>query len=146
MQHAYLFEPGAWQANGVHINEAGESFAVTGESVITHEEGLWRVRGTLQLTDDPEISFQTDYRLKPFPDDADSTTWVSENPVMGRLEGRFALVGEAILSVYRSTDGKHQGTECLHRLASDRYQGFGTLFRGETRVSSWSVELVREAG
>lgn len=143
MRHAYLFEEGVWQANGTYTNEAGEILAVTGESIVTHGKESWRIEGTLRLGADPEVNFRNDYQIVPFPAASDATTWHSDNPAIGRLKGRFALVGEAILSAYRSEDGLYQGMESLRRTGPESYEGFGALFRGDTRVSSWSVELQR---
>jgi len=144
MRHTYLLEEGRWQASGTFTNEDGEALAVRGELVITHREEAWWVEGTMTLSTDQEVNFHNDYRVVPFPEGTDTTSWTSNNPAVGRLEGNFTIIGDQILSAYRSADRTHQGAECLWRIDDDHYGGVGALFRSGLRLSSWEVRLNRE--
>jgi len=50
-------------------------------------------------------------------------------------------VNEAILSFCRSEDGLFTGHEAFVRIDGDTYGNWGTLFRGNERLSSWSLRL-----
>jgi len=61
------------------------------------------------------------YEIEPFSAGARSTHWVSTNPAVGALRGRFVLAGDAILSFYASPTGRYRGFECLQQRDANRY-------------------------
>lgn len=97
----------------------------------------------MRLIGTPPVEFTNDYTVTPFAPEALATAWTSHNPALGRLDGRFALVGDSILSTFRSEDGAHSGTEALQMIDADRYLGRGVLYRDGAFFSAWIVELRR---
>ena len=83
------------------------------------------------------------YQIKPFEDDKDYTTWVSDNPDLGKLNGNFIIVNDIIISQFRSENSKYSGSEMLLFIDDDQYQNWGTLFNGSDKMSSWEVMLER---
>ncbi len=143
MKHTYLFEEATWLAEGTYFDEEGKGTPFTGRTVIRHGT-VWLVEGTMDLQRVPPVSFHHDYDIVPFTS-RDATTWISENPALGKLTGQFAVVGAWILSVYHSEDGRHQGAESLQYIAADRYEGVGALFVEGAKLSSWHAVLHRES-
>ncbi|HBG13966.1 MAG TPA: hypothetical protein DDW96_01370, partial [Synergistaceae bacterium] len=74
---------------------------------------------------------------------SDSTTWRSENPSLGPLVGSFAVVGDSILSTFRSPDVLYYGTEYLKSVNPDTYANRGVLMARDRIISSWSATLTR---
>jgi hypothetical protein len=144
MRHTYLLEQGTWLAEGLYYDEAGEAVEVKGRSDISHEGDVWIIDSEMSLATDPPVSFAHRYRVGPLAEGAGATTWESESSALGRLNGTFAVVDEAILSAYVSEDGIHWGSECLRMIDKGRYRGHGALFRQGQRVSAFAVDLRRE--
>ncbi|MDD4334873.1 MAG: hypothetical protein PHY77_04620, partial [Desulfotomaculaceae bacterium] len=60
--------------------------------------------------------------------------------------GRFAVIDDAILSLFSSESGEFFGTEIFTQISESEYIGKGVLFSAMGKVSSWSLRLVREMG
>ncbi|RCX28103.1 hypothetical protein [Thioalbus denitrificans] len=143
MQHTFLFEEAVWSAEGNYHSGSGAEVALEGESRVEHEPGLWIVNTVMQVRDQPSQSVSSRYEIVPMRPGGSSTRWRMENPTVGRVEGKYVVVEDTLLSLYRSPDGRHSGTECLVRLDERRYLNRGTLLRAGQLVSSWAVELIR---
>ena len=83
------------------------------------------------------------YEIVPFERGSDSTTWRSINPDLGTLVGTFAVVGDSILSAFRTEDGSFYGTEYLKNVDPDTYANRGVLLHKGKIVSSWSATVTR---
>jgi len=104
--HTYLFKAGRWRADGEYCDESGRKYPVEGESRITHRNALWYNESEMKIFGSQDIAFSNYYEIVPFPDGRDVTFWTSENDALGKLSGQFVLVGDAILSVYRSENAQ----------------------------------------
>lgn len=62
---------------------------------------------------------------------------------MGKLIGKFMIIGDTILSSYISENGIYSGTECLYKIDETKYLNRGFAFNGENKLSSWEVTLER---
>jgi len=143
VDHPFLFAEGLWIARGYYIDAIGVLYPVDGESRIVHEGDAWINDSRMRLPANPPVEYRNRYVIVPFEEGTDCTSWVSENPALGRLRGTFILVDDTILSVYGTEDGRLRGTEALVRVSSILYRGRGCLMEGEKKVSSWAVELKR---
>lgn len=144
MGHTFLFEPGEWKAEGSFIGPEGRSSPAFGRTTIVHRDTAWVSEGFMLVrSDEREEEIRNSYWIRPFREAEGFTTWRSENPALGPLEGSFSVVGDTILSVYRSEDGDVTGTESLRRVRGDRYEVRGTLVGRGGRLSSWAVTLTR---
>ena len=141
--HTYLFKAGLWRAEGDYFNESGRGYPVEGESRITHRNALWYNESEMKIFGSQDIVFSNYYEITPFREDLDVAFWTSANDALGKLSGRFVLVGDAILSLFRSEDGAYTGTEYLLRTSDDVYRNWGTLFSGHDKLSSWMMRLNR---
>lgn len=143
-RHTFLFEEGTWHARGRFMDGEGNEFRAEGQAVITHGDDRWRNDGVMRVLGDDGPRFENLYEVEPFQDGSDITAWTSRNPDLGTLEGHFVVVGDSILSLYRSSDGSHRGTEIMRRLDDDYYAARGALLTSDgEKVSSWAVELLR---
>ena len=141
--HAYLFKPGLWHAEGEYFDEGGGVYAVEGESRITHRNALWYNESEMKIVGNDNLAFSNYYEIIPFHEDRDVTHWTSANDTLGKLSGQFVLVGDAILSLFRSEDAQYTGTEYLLRISDIVYRNWGTLFCGRDKLSSWMICLNR---
>jgi hypothetical protein len=143
--HTWLFEPGRWQATGLFWEGGRTERRGRGTSIVRHERDAWTIAGEMEITGDAPARFENNYRIAPPDDAATVLAWESENPAVGRFRGVFAVAGDSILSFFQTPDGRHAGSECLTRLAPNRYQARGIFTTSGGVVSTWSMELVREA-
>ncbi len=142
-RHTYLFDKGIWRAIGTYFDKNGEPVSVIGESSINIQKKIWTLEGFMELQMDKPIKMSSRYQIKPFEKNKDHTSWVSDNPDLGIINGHFILVNDIILSQYRSEDNQYSGAEILLFIDDDQYQNWGALFKGSDKMSSWEVMLER---
>jgi len=142
VQHTFLFQEGLWIAGGLYFDDRDRSLPLEGKTRVTHLQGLWINEGAMELKSGADsVIIHNRYEIIPFEEDSAMTTWKSSNPATGPLLGRFVLVENAILSACRSESGNFTGSEFLLKLSDEHYLNRGVFFRGEEKLSSWSVEL-----
>ena len=143
--HTFLFQEGLWEAEGEYVDEAMNRSALRGETRVSHHRDAWLNEGRMVIeTGGQTFEFENRYRIVPFAEGTDITTWESDNPSLGKLRGHFIVVGDAILSSCRSPDSRYTGTEFLLQASPDRYINRGALFSAGATISSWSLTLVRK--
>jgi hypothetical protein len=141
--HTYLFKAGLWRADGEYFDEGGHKYPVEGESRITHRNALWYNESEMKIFGSQDIAFSNYYEITPFHEGRDVAFWTSANDALGKLSGQFVLVGDAILSLFRSENAEYTGTEYLLRVSDIAYRNWGTLFCGPNKLSSWMLRLNR---
>ncbi|MBD3309012.1 hypothetical protein GF339_21550 [candidate division KSB3 bacterium] len=144
MTHTYLFEEGVWQAHGIFLDEHGQQFPLEGQTTISHDDALWKNVGFMRVLSEPPMELQNTYEIQPVPSSGESTTWTSYNPGVGELVGQFVVIHDSILSLYSTPNREFTGMESLRQIHENAYQNRGVLMKGEQKISSWAVELVRE--
>ncbi|MCX5830041.1 MAG: hypothetical protein NTV58_18890 [Deltaproteobacteria bacterium] len=137
----FLFEENIWIAKGVYMDDQGRYHPVEGETKITHADGLWINDFRMTLQGDNAVEDKTRYEIVPMERGQELTSWVSENPALGKMMGKFIIVDDSIISIFTSENGALQGTECLRLIDDDLYSNRGCLLRGDKKISSWAVEL-----
>ncbi|HSD94391.1 MAG TPA: hypothetical protein VLA94_03100 [Syntrophales bacterium] len=143
--HTFLFQEGLWAAKGEYVDEAMNRASLEGETRVTHSPDAWVNEGSMTLRmGGKTLEIENLYRIAPFPEGSDFTTWESANPALGTLRGHFVVIGDAILSSCTSADARYTGTEFLLQESSDRYINRGALFSSGGRISSWSLILSRK--
>ncbi len=143
--HTYLMRPGAWRAAGLYWDERGVEITAEGASEMIHRPEVWELAGALRLLGPEPVTFTNTYRIEPLPAGGRTTRFESHNPALGRITGRFTLIGDAILVTATSADGLHTSTECLTRIDDDRYRVRGVFARGEAVAGTWAMELTAGA-
>jgi hypothetical protein len=143
--HTFLFEEGLWAAKGEYVDEAMNRASLEGETRVTHSPDIWVNQGRMTLRmGGKTVEIENLYRVVPFAEGSDFTTWESANPALGTLRGHFIVIGDAILSSCTSEDARYTGTEFLMQESSGRYINRGALFSSSGRISSWSLILSRK--
>lgn len=142
-RHTYLFESGKWNAIGTYFDENGIPVNVIGESSMEIQQKQWILKGFMEIQLEEPVKIFNSYHIKPFDKDKDYTYWVSENPALGKLMGRFTVVNDTIISQYHSEDRKYSGTEILLFIDDDQYQNWGVVYEDDRKMSSWEVMLER---
>jgi hypothetical protein len=145
IRHTWLFEPGSWSAAGRFWERGEIAHDARGTSMVRHLDDRWTIEGTMEIAGDPPLRFENDYRLSAPPAGARVVPWQSVNPTIGTLTGIFVVMGDTIMSSFRSADGAALGSEHLTYLAPDRYQARGLFLASGKVVSAWSMALVRQA-
>lgn len=143
MKHTFFVQPGSWTASGRFLDEKEVEISIIGSAEIVHHEDTWVNRSTMRLLADPPVALANHYEIQPLGAGSSTTTWSSLNPSLGRVLGSFSLVGDSILSTYRSEDGAYSGAECFLQQDADTYRVWGVLFKGGTKLSSWEAVLQR---
>jgi hypothetical protein len=146
MKHTYLFEEGLWLASGNYYDENQRCIEITGETRIQHREESWILDGHMELKLDRPITFSNRYTIEPVREGQDYTTWSSVNPALGTILGSFMIVGDTILSSYKSKNGQYSGTESLVFASTAIYRNRGFAFHKNNKLSSWEVDLIRKEG
>ncbi len=143
MGHRFLFEEGVWLAAGFFRNGDGSTMHLSGRTEISHRENIWINRGFMEIEGDTPIRIENTCEIIPFERGSDATTWRSEDPGLGTLVGTYAVVGDSILSAFRTEDGSFYGTEYIKNVDPDTYANRGVLLHHGRIVSSWSATLTR---
>ncbi len=143
MRHTYILSEGEWESRGQFFDAAGIGLPAEGRTRIVHEARTWKLTGYMRIISEPPVEFRNDYSITPFPEGGDTTVWSSVNPALGRMNGRFTLVEDSILSLYNTDDGAYRGVEYLFMIGEGRYINRGVLYHNGGKVSSWAVELRR---
>jgi hypothetical protein len=99
----------------------------------------------MEIRGEPPLRFRNIYRIAAPSAAARVIPWQSENPAIGALAGVFVVVGDTIMSSFRSSDGAALGSEHMTYLAPDRYQARRLFLASGAVVSAWSMELARQA-
>ena len=123
------------------MDDQGRYHPVEGETKITRTEGLWINDSCMTLQGDNAVEYKTRYEIVPMERGQELTSWISENPALGKMMGKFIIVDDSIISIFTSENGTLQGTECLRLIDDDLYSNRGCLLRGDKKISSWAVEL-----
>ena len=141
MNHTFLFLEGTWNAKGSYYDEINNIIQVEGSTTITHQNELWINEGYMKLLLDNPIELHNRYEIIPF--EKDFTSWQSYNPALGTLIGKFMVVEDIIISTYITESGEYSGAECLIKIRDNLYKAKGFAFKGNYKLSSWSVELTK---
>ena len=143
--HTFLFQEGLWAAKGEYVDEAMNRGSLEGETKVIHGPDVWLNEGRMTLRmGGKTVEIENLYRIVPFAEGSDFTSWESVNPSLGTLRGNYIIIGEAILSSCTSTDVRYTGAEFLLQESEDRYINRGTLFSSSGKISSWSLILSRK--
>jgi hypothetical protein len=143
MDHTFLLKEGNWYASGMLWDEHEIEVPIAGHSFIEHREGKWFNHSMMRLLTDPPIELKSEYEIEPVPEGKASTVWKSFNPSLGAMTGTFSVVGDSILSSYRSGSGEYSGSEYFLMEDDSTYQVKGVLFKGTKKVSSWEAMLTK---
>jgi hypothetical protein len=146
MTHTFLLQEGVWIARGHYFDDRERMLPLEGMVRITHLEGLWLNEGQaeIKMGENP-VKIHSRYEIIPFEEGKNQTTWESVNPDLGILQGRSIIVADTIISTRRSEKGEYTGAE-FHIKASDvYYKNRGILFKGNDKLSSWSVDLKKSS-
>ncbi len=83
------------------------------------------------------------YWIEPPGPDGTSMKWRFEDATFGTLLGRFAVIGESILSVYACESTGYHGAEHLGQIDADTYRTAGVLLLKDQIIYSWRMMLQR---
>lgn len=140
MKHTYFFDSLGWNAKGAYLDETGKEFPLTGKVEIIHTEAEWKLDGYMEVDFGEPFGFTNSYRI--FSTEQDTTLrWESYNPALGMLRGTFEMIGNWIISYYRSENGVYSGTETLLQKSASEYENAGVSFRNGMKMSSWTAVL-----
>lgn len=143
MGHRFLFEEAVWIAAGFFRDGDGNTWHLSGRTTIVHHDDRWINTGIMEIEGDTPMRIENIYKIVPFERGSDATTWRSENPDLGTLVGTYAVVGDSILSAFRTEEGSFYGTEYIKNVDPDTYANRGVLLHHGKIVSSWSTTITR---
>ena len=145
MSHTYLLAEGFWVGEGEYYDRHGNVYSAVIQSETTNREGVWINDWILKIFFDEPVAIANRYEIEPFGPGKNSTSWKAANRILGNLSGRLVVVGDSILSLFRSEDGRYSGTEWLQMVGEGTYRSRRVLLDCDRVFSSWSMEL-RKAG
>jgi hypothetical protein len=91
----------------------------------------------------PPTEFVHAYWIEPPAPDSSSMRWAFESATFGTLRGRFAVIGQSILSVYGCETSGYHGSEHLGQIDADHYRSAGLLLLKDQIIYSWQILLER---
>jgi len=144
-EHTFLLREGVWRAEGEYFDALGKRTAVEGEAEVRHYPDKWISASVMRTRAPVPVESRSAYEIVPFARGNLATPWSSQSPTLGGLNGRFLLLGDAILSTWESATGKFRGTETLLLRDPAHYSARGALFDGGKLMSAWIVELTTAA-
>lgn len=97
----------------------------------------------MDVKSDPPIHFTNKYNILPPVSKEPFASWESQNPIMGKLIGKFIIEDDAIISIFAAEDHKYSGAEFLYQIEPREYSGRGYIFQAEKKTGSWEVTLKR---
>ena len=139
--HTFLLKEGIWRAEGEYSDALGKRTGVEGEAEVRHYPEKWISASVMRTRAPSPVESRSSYEIVPFVRGNIATPWSSQSPMLGGLNGRFLLLGDAILSTWESATGKFRGTETLLMRDEAHYSARGALFDGGKLMSAWMVEL-----
>jgi len=104
-EHSYLFEEATWDAEGIFTDAAGNQVPIEGAATISHAADAWTLISTMLLQSEPPLEVENRYTVMPFKDERIETSWISDNPELGHLEGRFTVIEDTLVSTFTNADG-----------------------------------------
>ncbi len=145
MSHTFLLSEGFWIAEGEYYDENGNAYSAVGQSETTHQHDIWVDERIIKVFFDEPVAIASRFEIEPFGKGRNTTGWKSGNRILGNLSGRFVIVADSILSLFRSQDGRYSGSEWLQIVGERTYRSRRVLLDGDRVLSSWVMEL-RKAG
>jgi len=145
MTHTFLFEPAVWSSTGTLWRADGEPLETIGRTEIAHRPECWLLSGTLKVLGAPPTEFVHAYWIEPPGPDGGSLKWTFESATFGKLQGRFAVIGPSILSVFACETSGYHGSEHLGQIDADNYRSAGLLLLKGQIIYSWQMLLKRTA-
>ena len=144
MTHTFLFEPAIWSSTGTVWRADGEPLEAVGRTEIAHRPECWLLSGTLKVLGAPPAEFVHAYLIEPpAADSSGGMKWTFESALFGKLQGRFAVIGPSILSVYGCDESGYYGSEHLGQIDADNYRAAGMMLLEDKIVYSWQMMLKR---
>lgn len=140
-EHTFLFKEGLWRVAGEFLDATGKGTEVDGEAQIRHYPDKWLYEGLLRAKTVPPRETRNVYEIVPFAPGNFATSWSSQSASFGTLQGRFLVLGDAILSAYESATGRYRGQDTVVRRDARHYSARGALFDGGKLLSAWTFEL-----
>jgi hypothetical protein len=70
--------------------------------------------------------------------------WTFESAMFGTLLGRYAVIGESIVSAYGCESSGYHGAEHLGQVDADHYRASGMLLLKDAVVYTWQSTLERQ--
>src|SRR5512134_1277267 len=141
MRHTFLLADGFWVAEGEYYDRHGNVYSAALQSETAHREGVWVNDWILKVFFDEPVMIANRYEFEPFGPGKNSTPWKAVNRFLGNLSGRLVVVGDSMLSLFRSEDGRYSGTEWLQMVGERTYRSRRVLLDGDKVFSSWAMEL-----
>jgi hypothetical protein len=141
--HTFLFQPAVWTGSGTLWRADGEPLGTVSRTEIAHRPECWLLSGTVKVLGAPPTEFVHAYWIEPPAPGATSLKWSFESATLGKLEGRFAVIGPSILSVFGCESSGYHGVEHLGQRDPDHYRSAGLLMLKGQIVYSWEYVLKR---
>ena len=143
MSHTFLFEPAVWSGTGTLWRADGEPLKTLSRTEIAHRAECWLLSGTVKVLGSPPTEFVHAYLIQPPRAGDSSFKWTFESATLGKLEGRFAVIGPSILSVFVGESSGYHGVEHLGQRDPDHYRSAGVLMLKGQIIYSWEYVLTR---
>ncbi len=123
---------------------------VEGTLTVIHEGDMWACESLVSIVPEKDNEKYQQQEEKdtqliiPFETGANHTIWRSSNPSPTRFKGQFVLLEETILSTALSHNSRMNSVESFLKVSDGHYRNRGALFEGESKTSSWVLELHKE--
>ena len=110
MKHSYIFDSLCWKAEGTYYDNVAV-FPSEAKVEIIHTGEKWSLDGFMEVEYSIPVRFTNTYEISS--SGKRHIELKSYNPALGVLRGSFEVIGDCIISHYKSEDGMYSGTETL---------------------------------
>ncbi len=143
MKHTFLFTPAVWSGTGTLWRADGAPLEAQSRTEIAHRPECWLLSGKLRVLGSPPTDFMQAYLIEPPQGGEPSFRWTFESEMFGKIQGRFAAIGDSILAVYGCEASGYYGSEHFGQLDDDHYASAGMLLLKDKLVYSWQMHHTR---
>ena len=91
----------------------------------------------------PPAEFVHAYMIEKPSSEKDFMKWTFESAMFGTLLGRFAVLGQSILSVFGCETSGYHGAEHLGQLDAGHYRSAGMMLLKDKVIYTWQMNLER---
>ena len=139
MKHSYIFDSLCWKAEELTMMKMAAVFPSEAKWRLS-TPGKWSLDGFMEVEYSIPVRFTNTYEISS-SEKRHTLNWKSYNPALGVLGGSFEVIGDCIISHYKSEDGMYSGTETLFYKDEKHYYNAGVSFCNGKKMSSWTAVL-----
>lgn len=147
LDHPFFQANSRWRAEGWYQQDDGEPVTCIGTTTIREKEDRWIITSDVHifLLSHPDDVQTVSYVMEPLDESDSETYWGTDSTALGPLTGRYAVIGDSLMSTGTTADGHYAFTECMLLTDDETYDVRGLFSHDSIVLCRWSLTLSRLA-